>query len=102
MVLTGTIVAVQPLRHTPAGVPVVELVLHHQSTQKEAHQAVQIAFEVRVWGAGEVAQGLSALTVGQRLACKGFLALPSQRSRQLVLRTQAYQLIYGEDLNESE
>lgn len=96
VVLGGAILAQDVLRYTPAGLAVIELRLHHQSSQLEDCHPVKTEFEFRLWGAGIIAQELSVMAVGQRLQCRGFLAHPSRHSRQWVLRVQAYQLMDGE------
>ncbi len=96
VVLEGVVTAIEPLRHTPAGVAVIDLELQHRSTQEEDHRPVITEFVFRVRGAGAIAQELGAIAVGQRLACRGFLAHPSRLSRQWVLRAKAYQLMDGE------
>lgn len=96
VVLGGEVVAIEPLRHTPAGVPVIELRLQHRSLQQEDQGPVTTEFEFRLWGAGILAQQLSSLRIGQRMSCRGFISLPSRHSRQWVLRANAYQLMDGE------
>ena len=96
VVLGGQVVAVEPMRHTPAGIPVIELRLQHRSSQQEANIPVTTEFEFRVWGAGDLARQLSTIVVGQWLTCRGFLSLPSRHSRQWILKANAYQLMDGE------
>ncbi len=102
VVVSGAVVKVEPLRYTPSGLSVIEMILHHRSAQQEVGHEVVTEFEIRVWVAGDMAHRLSTLCVGQRLVCRGFLAPPSRHSRQLVLRADTYQLIEGHRDHESE
>ena len=44
--LTARILQVQPLRYTPAGVPVLDVVLQHESWQEENGQKCLVKFEI--------------------------------------------------------
>jgi primosomal replication protein N len=83
--LGGTIVAREALRHTPAGVPILAFTLKHQSMQVEGAVPRQVGFEIEAMAMGDVAQGMNALQVGQRVRLAGFLANRRRLSTRVVL-----------------
>ena len=42
----GLVLSTQPIRHTPAGIAVIELVLQHQSVVEQAQVQRQLSFEI--------------------------------------------------------
>lgn len=62
------------LRHTPAGIPAVELTLLHRSTQAEAGGKREVECEMHAVAFGEVATALSGMAPGAVLRCEGFIA----------------------------
>jgi primosomal replication protein N len=85
VVLSGTVVKIDVLRHTPAGVPVLDFSLAHGSAQVEAGHARQVEFEVPAMAVGELARRLAGRHPGDRISIAGFLASRSRRSTQLVV-----------------
>jgi primosomal replication protein N len=83
--LSGVLAAVEPLRHTPAGLPVVDFTLSHESEQDEAGQKRQLAFEMAAKATGELATRIAAMRQGGRMAVQGFLNRKHRMSRQIVL-----------------
>ena len=73
------------LRHTPAGVPVLDFSLAHASSQLEAGHARRVELEVPAIAIGELATRLASRHPGDRIAIAGFLASRSRRSAQLVV-----------------
>ncbi|MDE1943236.1 MAG: primosomal replication protein N [Betaproteobacteria bacterium] len=96
LVLSGTIAAKETLRYTPAGLPLLQLVLSHQSEQSEAGAAFRAELEAVVLVLGEAATALDRQPLGTRISIKGFLARKSRNSRQLVIRTEQFKLFDGE------
>ena len=96
LVLSGSIAAKEPLRYTPAGLPLLQLVLMHQSEQSEAGAPFRAALEAVVLVLGDAAAALDRQPLGTQISVKGFLARKSRNSRQLVIRTEHYKLIDGE------
>jgi primosomal replication protein N len=88
--LGGTIVAREALRHTPAGVPILAFTLKHQSMQVEGAVPRQVGFEIEAMAMGDVAQGMNALQVGQRVRLAGFLANRSRLSTRVVLHVNQF------------
>ena len=83
--LTGQLLSVQPIRYTPAGIPVTEATLGHHSEQREAGLKRQVSCEVSVKAFGNLAHQLAAATIGTSLKATGFIAAKSLKSRQLIL-----------------
>lgn len=77
--------AIEPLRYTPAGVPCVKLSVKHESWQPEAGSLRQVVCEMSMLAFAEVAVLAAGLNVGQLIKASGFLAQQSYRSRQLIL-----------------
>lgn len=73
------------MRYTPAGVPIVEIVLRHASVQMDGKKPRAVEMEVEALGFGEIAQHLSEVPEGEAIELKGFLAPRSKQSLKLVL-----------------
>jgi len=91
--LTGQVAKLYPLRHTPAGVPVLSLDLHHQSQSTQGEFTRQLDFSFTAVAVGALAQQLSTVTVGQLLFCQGFIAPRHRESSFLVLHIQSFKLL---------
>jgi len=76
--LSGTIASIEPIRHTPAGLPLVRLQLHHGSTQTEAGIPRQVECTMGCVGIGGIATALSKYQAGAVIQVTGFL---SQKGR---------------------
>jgi len=74
LVLSATLVQRSALRHTPAGLPALDLVLAHASTVSEDGQPRQVSFEMRAVAIGAVTRPLQALALGGQGRVAGFLA----------------------------
>jgi primosomal replication protein N len=89
--LAGEITALEPLRHTPAGLPLVNFRLTHRSVQLEAAIERQTEFEVGAVAIGAIAAAMSGFKLGDKVKVEGFLAakrrMGNQLGTQLVLHT---------------
>jgi primosomal replication protein N len=93
VVAGGTLIDKQALRHTPAGVPVLEFGLLHESVQQEAGAKRQVHCEVPCICIGKLASDLARLADGDALTVKGFMAARSRRwPQRLVLHVTAYRV----------
>jgi len=72
--LTATMVERRSLRYTPAGLPVFDLVLRHESEVSESGQSRKVAAELRAVAIGEVTQALHTLALGAQALFAGFVA----------------------------
>ena len=83
----------QPVRHSPAGVPVLMFELQHQSRLAEANTALSVSVTMRAQAAGELAREIGRFTEGAEIVVRGFLARSSQRSDAPVLHVNSYKLL---------
>jgi primosomal replication protein N len=83
--LTGTVAEVEPLRHTPAGLPLLKFTLLHRSSQTEAGHERQVECLVQCVAVGAAASATSDIRSGDRIEVNGFLNRRSRISTQLVL-----------------
>jgi primosomal replication protein N len=85
LIISGALIQIEPLRYSPAGVPIAEAVIHHRSSQTVATQARQVECELTVQASGPLAAQLSQQTAGTQLELEGVLNRRSVNSRQLIL-----------------
>ncbi|MFZ2853931.1 MAG: primosomal replication protein N [Rhodocyclaceae bacterium] len=93
--LSGTLIERKALRFTPAGVPVVECVIGHQSEQIEAGSPRRVECEIQAIGLGPTARWLQAANPGASVHLTGFLAAKSQHSKQLRLHVITIEFVEG-------
>ena len=93
--LTGILIERKALRFTPAGTPVMECVIGHQSEQIEARSPRRVECEIQAIGLGETARWLQAASPGVQVHVTGFLAAKSQNSRQLRLHVTTIEFVEG-------
>ncbi|HEY0338559.1 MAG TPA: primosomal replication protein N [Burkholderiales bacterium] len=91
--LAGVLARLEPLRHTPAGLPLLQFSLAHKSHQIEAGYKRQVECEVNCVALGEVAMHLSRLKAGVAISATGFLNRKHRLSAQLVLHATATELL---------
>jgi primosomal replication protein N len=83
--LTGTLAEVEPLRHTPAGLPLIQFKVAHQSWQIEAGHKRQVECILNCVALGPSAIELSSARSGDRIRVNGFLNRRNRMNAQLVL-----------------
>ncbi|MBL8394822.1 MAG: primosomal replication protein N [Candidatus Accumulibacter sp.] len=93
--MSGVLLERKALRFTPAGVPVTECLLGHQSEQLEAGSPRQVECEIQVIALGATAQWLQAASPGARLQVTGFLAARSRNSKQPRLHVTKIEFVEG-------
>ncbi len=76
-------VQIEPLRYTPAGIPLLSVVLRHVSEQVEAGMKRKAECEINAVVLGDLA--LKGLKQGVQIMAQGFLAKRSLKSTQLVM-----------------
>lgn len=79
---------VEPLRHTPAGIPVVQIQLRHRSEVQEAGLPRRLSFDLNAVCMGALAEQVAEMAPGQMLQVSGFLAPQWQGSDRFVLHIQ--------------
>jgi primosomal replication protein N len=85
LAISGTLVQVDPVRYSPAGVPIAEAVVQHRSSQTVATQARRVECELTIQASGPLAQQLAQLATGTQVKLDGALNRRSVNSRQLIL-----------------
>ena len=85
----------QPLRKTPAGLPVIQCILAHASRQVEAGIMRDVSCELQAVALGDLANILAAVPLGTYLVVTGFLSAKSLRSRIPVLHLKTIEFQQG-------
>jgi len=83
--ISGVLVNKQPIRYTPAGIPLLSFALQHQSEQIEAGMRRQVLCELMVVALGHLALEIAKISEASQVIASGFLAKRSLKSSQLVL-----------------
>jgi primosomal replication protein N len=74
LVIAGRITAMDALRHSPAGIPMLGATLAHQSRQVEAGNAREVRCEIPVIAFAEMAVALSEVGLNDAVEITGFIA----------------------------
>ena len=74
LVLTAQLVERGVVRYTPAGLPVIDMLLKHESVATEDGQPRKVALEAKALAVGEISRPLGALALGSTGDFAGFLA----------------------------
>lgn len=72
--LTASVVEREPVRYTPAGVPIAGCTLHHRTEVVEAGIARQVELTMQAVAAGEASGKLESCPMGVETLFTGFLA----------------------------
>jgi len=78
-------VELSALRYTPAGIPVVEFRIEHESEQGEAGGRRKVKAEIGAVAFEAQARLVSQRNVGSEVKVEGFLGAKTRRSKKLVL-----------------
>jgi len=81
------------LRHTPGGIPALQLKLRHASQQVEAGRSRKVECELAAQVFGELAIQLAKLPQGSQIQVAGFLDRTSVRNPQPALHVTEFELI---------
>ena len=92
-IVQGLISELSPLRYTPAGVPVLEFLLLHESEVTEASQPRRISLSIGVVAMGDLAQMAGTMGLGCKVRLQGFLAPVRKDSQKYRLHAQRIQQI---------
>lgn len=88
--MDATLIERNALRMTPAGAPVLELRLQHQSDMVEGGIARRLDFPVDAIAIGKAARELAEVGLGEHLHVVGFLAPRGRRSTRLRVHVLDY------------
>jgi primosomal replication protein N len=100
--ISGVVTELKALRHTPAGIPVIEFRLRHESERAEAGakrkvnaeiEAVAFEAQARLLAAGTAGNAPGAL--GRQLKAEGFLCAKSRQSKKPVLHVTNIEFMEG-------
>ena len=83
------------MRFTPAGIPVVEFRLQHESEQDEAGKKRKVQAEMPAIAFEAQARLIAGSKLGVEAKLQGFLAAKGKRSKKLVLHTTSIEFIEG-------
>ena len=92
--LTAILHKIDVLRYTPAGIPVLDVLLQHESWQNENGNECRIFFELPARIIGQNAQAWQHQQ-GKKVIVTGFLAQKSQKIIRPMLRIQDIQEYKG-------
>jgi len=93
--LDARVIEREPLRHTPAGVPAIEMLLGHESEVVEAGHPRRVELTVSAVALGDLAMLLADVPLGTELRVEGFLAPARKDSVKLKLHMQRAGRISG-------
>ena len=91
--LSGKVIEISVLRHTPAGSPVLAFKVGHVSEQIEAGATRRVQCDVPVIAIGEPVKMATGLKIGDMVSVEGFLSRRSLNSPQLTLHVNRIALI---------
>lgn len=83
------------LRRTPAGIPVLEFSLAHESIQMESEVERKVHCEMNCVAIGSQAQLLATIKPGDELKVSGFLAARSLKRRMPILHVNTIEFVEG-------
>lgn len=95
LTITGNIIELAQLRHTPAGVPVMNFRITHESEQIEAGLPRKVECELQAVALGQAALLLKGAKPGDGAKLTGFLAAKSTQSKQPVLHVERIEFLEG-------
>jgi primosomal replication protein N len=95
--LSGSLVERKPLRYTPAGIPVSEGRLLHQSILLENKAERLVEVEMAVVALGDVARWLEVAPLGGFLRIEGFIAARGRNSRTPVIHANTIEYLEGNE-----
>jgi primosomal replication protein N len=93
--LTGQLLERGALRHTPAGIAVIEFRLLHLSEQEEAGSKRRVECEMPCVAVGQPALLLADAKVGTALRTNGFMATKSLKNRNPILHVIKIEFLEG-------
>jgi primosomal replication protein N len=94
--LVASVIEREPVRYTPAGVPIVNCVLQHESQVVEAGVSRRVELTIPALAAGDISGKVAACALGVDARFAGFLAKKRRHAKTLVFHITALQDI-GKD-----
>jgi len=93
--VSGVVTELKVLRHTPAGVPVIEFRLRHESERVEAAARRKVNVEIEAVAFEAQARLLSGSALGRQLMAEGFLCAKNRQSKKPVLHVTNIEFLEG-------
>lgn len=93
--ITASLIELGALRYTPAGIPVVEFRLRHESERLEADAVRRVSVELEAIAFRTEARLIAGAAPGSQLRAEGFLCARNRRSRKPVLHVTTIVFIEG-------
>lgn len=90
--LTAGIAEQKAIRYTPAGLPVIDLVLEHASSIEEAGTLRQVKATVKAVAIGSLAERIQIQPIGSVWRFSGFLATP-KNGKNVILHIQEFKTL---------
>jgi primosomal replication protein N len=94
--LSGRLLELGALRHTPAGLAAIEFKIAHESEQDEAGGRRQVQAEIGAIAFETQAKLLAGRPLGSEVKLQGFLSAKSKRSKKLLLHVTNIEFKEGE------
>ena len=94
--LSGRLLELGQLRHTPAGVAALEFKLAHESEQEEAGVTRKVQAEIGAIAFEAQARLMAARPLGSPVKVEGFLSAKSKRAKRLMLHVTNIEFVEGE------
>jgi primosomal replication protein N len=94
--ISARIVEKECVRYTPAGIPVVQLLLEHTGEVLEAGLVRQVDFQLSAKGLGDTALALNELRLNAGAQFSGFLARKSKTAKSLVFHITAFASVHDD------
>ena len=88
VILNGTIVELDALRHTPAGIPILKFRIAHESAQTESGTERKVGCEIAAVAFEREAKLAATMPLGSAVTVTGFLERKGRSSRTLVLHAK--------------
>jgi len=95
VIFSGQVIECEPLRYTPTGLPVLEMLLEHESEVVEAGLARRVTLTLAAVALGDQARMLAGAPFGSVLQIEGFLAPTRKGSRRIRLHVQQARQLQG-------
>ena len=92
LTLVGVLTELSSPRYTPAGVPVLDAVLSHESTQVESGQERAVVLKLKTISFGSIAEALARQALGTTWVMTGFLT-NTRNGKGVVLHVQDFKPI---------
>ncbi|HEX5805001.1 MAG TPA: primosomal replication protein N [Macromonas sp.] len=89
LVLQASMAQVAALRYTPAGIPVLDFMLEHESTTEEMGQARKITLALKAMAFGAQAETLAKQALGSEMEWQGFMT-NTRNGKGVVFHIQAF------------